>query len=227
MRLIGLTGGIATGKTTVSNYLAETYQLPIWDADLYAREAVQIGSPVLTAIEQHYGSGILNADRSLNRTKLGQIIFSNADERQWLEQQIHPFVRCRFQENIVSFKTVNSKTVNSKIANLKTTNPKTVRFRAEKSAVTQTPTAVLAIPLLFEVEMTDLVTEIWAVYCSQDQQLQRLLQREGNRLSIEEAQARIQSQMSLAEKCQRADVVLGNTSTLDALYHQIDQALLH
>ena len=50
MRLIGLTGGIGSGKTTVSNYLITTYRLPIWDADLYAREAVEPGSPVLKQI---------------------------------------------------------------------------------------------------------------------------------------------------------------------------------
>ncbi|HBL60955.1 MAG TPA: dephospho-CoA kinase, partial [Cyanobacteria bacterium UBA8803] len=55
-RIIGLTGGIGTGKTTVSNYLAQHHHLPILDADIYAREAVQLGSPILRQIFERYGS---------------------------------------------------------------------------------------------------------------------------------------------------------------------------
>lgn len=98
-RLIGLTGGIATGKTTVSNYLANTYQLPVLDADIYARDAVQTDSPVLLQIVQRYDN-IQLADGTLNRKRLGEIIFSNPKERQWLEQQIHPYVRSRFQSEL-------------------------------------------------------------------------------------------------------------------------------
>ncbi len=98
-RLIGLTGGIATGKTTVSNYLANTYQLPVLDADIYARDAVQKDSPVLLQIVQRYDN-IQLADGTLNRKRLGEIIFSNPKERQWLEQQIHPYVRSRFQAEL-------------------------------------------------------------------------------------------------------------------------------
>ncbi|NER37362.1 MAG: dephospho-CoA kinase [Oscillatoria sp. SIO1A7] len=99
-RIIGLTGGIATGKTTVSNYLKSNYNLPVFDADVYAREAVEVGSPILDAIASRYGSSILARDRSLNRRKLGEIIFNSPSDRQWLEQQIHPYVRQRFSEAI-------------------------------------------------------------------------------------------------------------------------------
>ena len=57
--LIGLTGGIATGKSTVANYLATTYNLPILDADIYARDAVSVGSPILSQIAEKYGTEIL------------------------------------------------------------------------------------------------------------------------------------------------------------------------
>lgn len=189
-RLIGLTGGIGTGKSTVSHYLATNYRLPILDADIYAREAVQKGSSILNAIAQRYNSNILLPDGTLNRQKLGQIIFHNLDERRWLEQQIHPYVRDRFVEEIdqLSHQTV-----------------------------------VLVIPLLFEAKMTHLVTEIWVVYCSPQQQLQRLMQRDI--LTLEQAQARINSQMSLEEKCDRADIILDNSSTQVALLQQVDLAL--
>ena len=101
-RLIGLTGGIATGKTTVSNYLRDRYGLPILDADIYAKEAVEVDSPIFQEIVKRYGSEIQLENRALNRTKLGDIIFNDTDEKAWLEAQIHPYVRKRFQEVVNS-----------------------------------------------------------------------------------------------------------------------------
>ena len=189
-RIIGLTGGIATGKTTVANYLASAYDLPIFDADIYARDAVSIGSPILGAIAQRYGEEILLTDGNLHRQKLGEIIFQNQQERQWLEDLIHPYVSKCFLQAI---------------------------------AASNVETLVLVIPLLFEVQMTHLVTEIWVVSCSEAQQLQRLIQR--NHLNMEQAQARINSQLPLTEKVPRADVVLDNSSSLELLLHQVDVAL--
>ncbi|WP_193200083.1 dephospho-CoA kinase [Nostoc sp. MG11] len=189
-RIIGLTGGIATGKTTVTNYLASAYDLPIFDADIYARDAVSRGSPILGAIAQRYGEQILLPDGGLNRQKLGEIIFNHQNERNWVEGLIHPYVRDRFLK-----------------------------------AITQSPlpTLVLVVPLLFEAGMANLVTEIWVVSCSQEQQLQRLIQR--NHLNREQAKARINSQLSLEEKVARADVILDNSFTLEALLKQVDVAL--
>ncbi|MFN6481090.1 dephospho-CoA kinase [Nostoc sp. DedQUE07] len=189
-RIIGLTGGIATGKTTVTNYLASTYNLPILDADIYAREAVSLGSPILGAIAQRYGEQILLPDGSLNRQKLGEIIFNRQDERKWIDNLIHPDVRDRILKAI---------------------------------AQSSSQILVLVVPLLFEAGMTDLVTEIWVVRCSQEQQLQRLIQR--NHLNAEQARARINSQLSIEEKVAHADVVLDNSSTLEVLLKQIDVAL--
>ncbi|QLE55613.1 dephospho-CoA kinase [Nostoc sp. TCL26-01] len=189
-RIIGLTGGIATGKTTVANYLASAYNLPVFDADIYARDTVSVGSPILSAIAQRYGKEILLADGNLNRQMLSEIIFPHPEERHWLESVIHPYVRDRFLQNI-----------------------------AESAA----SSIVLVIPLLFEAQMTDLVTEIWVVSCSQSQQLQRLIAR--NNLTPEQAQTRINSQLSLIEKAALADVVIDNSSTLEALLKQIDQAI--
>ncbi|MGH8000774.1 MAG: dephospho-CoA kinase, partial [Brasilonema sp.] len=188
-RIIGLTGGIATGKTTVANYLASAYNLPILDADIYAREAVSVGSLILQEIAQRYGEQILLTDGNLNRQKLGEIIFNKQEERIWVEQLIHPYVGDRFLKEI---------------------------------ALSSAQTLVLVVPLLFEAGMTDLVTEIWVVSCSEQQQLQRLMQR--NHLTLEQAEARIKSQLSIAEKVARADVVLDNSSTLEVLLKQVDTA---
>lgn len=187
-RIIGLTGGIGTGKTTISNYLAQHHQLPVLDADIYAREAVQPGSPILSEIFERYGVAVKLADGTLNRKHLGEIIFNHPDEKQWLEQQIHPYVRDRIQSELDSFIS---------------------------------PTVVLAIPLLFEAEMTDIVTEIWVVSCSPEQQLQRIMERD--QLSLDQAKSRINNQLPLEEKIARADVVLDNSSTLEALLQQVDK----
>lgn len=200
VRAIGLTGGIATGKTAISNYLADTYKFPILDADIYAREAVHPGSPILNSIIERYGADILLPDGNLNRSELGNIIFCNASERQWLEQQIHPYVRRRFVE-----------ATQICIAALSQVSQNTLTF-------------VLVVPLLFEAQMTDLCTEIWVVYCSPEVQLERLMQRDG--LSCDRALARINAQMPIAQKCQKADVVLDNSSTLDSLFLQVDALLL-
>ncbi|KAI9134498.1 dephospho-CoA kinase [Acaryochloris sp. CCMEE 5410] len=94
-RIIGLTGGIATGKSSVAAYLESKYKLPILDADIYARDAVQPGSVALANITQRYGPEMLLADGTLDRKQLGNIVFNDESERAWLEGQIHPYVRKR------------------------------------------------------------------------------------------------------------------------------------
>lgn len=190
-RRIGLTGGIATGKTTVAQCLAQA-QIPVLDADLYAREAVQPGTAAFARIVDRYGATILQADGTLDRQQLGNRVFQDAHERQWLEQQIHPYVRDRFLTAL------------------------TTTHRA-------TPTLALVIPLLFEAQMTDLVTEIWVVTCTLAQQQARLIRR--NQLSPEQALARIHSQLDLAVKVQQANVVLDNTTTPERLWAQVQVAI--
>ncbi len=104
--VIGLTGGIATGKSTVSNYLAHHHGLPILDADLYAREAVAPGTEILAAIAQRYGPTLFKNDGTLNRPALGQIIFTDSTEKDWLEAQVHPFVRQRFADQMADLSEV-------------------------------------------------------------------------------------------------------------------------
>ena len=190
-RIIGLTGGIATGKSTVSNYLATTHQLPILDADTYSREAVAPGSPILRGLVNRYGNTIVLGNGSLNRRHLGTIIFSQPDEKHWVEQQIHPFVRQRFTQ--------------------------------VRGQYPPTQTLIYAIPLLFEANLTHLVSEIWVVVCNLEQQQQRLMAR--NHLSKSEAEARIKNQLPLSQKTAQADWVLDNSNDRSHLYHQVDTAL--
>jgi dephospho-CoA kinase len=190
-RIIGLTGGIATGKSTVSKYLKEQHQIPVLDADDFARKAVEPGSTILAAVANHFGPMMLKADGSLDRSRLGEVVFGQPAERAWLEQQIHPFVRQCFMKAM--------------------------------DDLADAPIVVQAIPLLFEANLADQVTEVWVVTCSPLQQQQRLMQR--NLLTAAQAEARIRSQMPLAQKVARADTVLNNSGSIAQLLVQVDQAL--
>jgi dephospho-CoA kinase len=200
-RIIGITGGIGMGKTTVSNYLRDRHHLPILDADLYARDAVDVGSPLLSDIAERYGSCILFPSGHLDRRRLGEIVFNSMAERTWLERQIHPLVRQRIQQDLQDLP------------------PDTY------------PRVVVVVPLLFEARMTDLVNEIWVVRCTAQQQMDRLIQRElahlsaGDRVDLEQIQARVNSQLAIERKVTQAQVVLDNAATPDILYAQIDRAL--
>ena len=189
-RTIGLTGGMGTGKSTVACHLAQAHELPVLDADAYAREAVRPGSPILDAILARYGRRLQQADGSLDRAALGELAFGNPRERHWLERQIHPYVRACF-----------------------------------RSALARLPasTAVLAVPLLFEAGMTDLVSEVWVVHCDPEQQLARLQARD--RFSERQLRDRIASQWPLADKLAAANVVLDNTGCRERLLQQVDAAV--
>ena len=89
---IGLTGGIACGKSTVANLFA-ALGVTIVDTDLLAREVVAPGSPLLDEIGRHFGPEVLQKDGSLDRTALRARVFANPAERQWLEQLTHPAIR--------------------------------------------------------------------------------------------------------------------------------------
>lgn len=94
MFIVGLTGGIGSGKSTVAQHFIALGITSI-DADLTAREVVQPGEPALDAISQHFGKTILLADGSLDRRKLREEIFVNPSAREWLNELLHPLIRQR------------------------------------------------------------------------------------------------------------------------------------
>lgn len=95
--VVALTGGIASGKTTVANLFHHHFAIDIVDADIIARQVVAIGTPGLEQITQHFGPAILNRDGSLNRAELRQRIFSQPEEKNWLEALLHPLIRLQMQ----------------------------------------------------------------------------------------------------------------------------------
>jgi dephospho-CoA kinase len=196
-RRIGLTGGIATGKSTVGQLLAERFGLPLLDADLFARGALAPGSPAARAVLARYGEPVAvktvaaGAGDAIDRAALGRIVFADPVERRWLEQLVHPLVRqC---------------------------------FEAELQRLAHAPVVVLMIPLLFEAGLESLCSEVWLVTCSPETQLQRLIGRDG--LLEHEARARIAAQWPLDRKQALADRLIHNDGDPEALEQQLAAAL--
>lgn len=99
MRIIGLTGGIATGKSTVARFFSERGIIVI-DADALSREAVLPGTPALQRIIEAFGSGILLPDGSLDRKALGAVVFADAQKRRVLEEILHPAIKLLADDKI-------------------------------------------------------------------------------------------------------------------------------
>jgi len=194
-RRIGLTGGIASGKSTVGHWL-EARGLPLLDADRFAREALAAGRAGARAVLQRYGAAVQAAgsdpaEAQLDRSALGRIVFHDPSERLWLEQLVHPLVRQRFDE--------------------------------ELQQRTAAPALVLMIPLLFEAGLEGLCSEIWLVDCDPATQLQRLMTRD--QLNEADARARLGAQWPLERKRPLGDLVIDNRGGPEALEPQLATAL--
>ncbi|MDU0331113.1 MULTISPECIES: dephospho-CoA kinase [Paenibacillus] len=187
---IGLTGGIATGKSTVSRLLAER-GAAIIDADVIAREIMEPGHPVLAAVSERFGPGVLNTDGTLNRKKLGEIVFSNPEERKALEALTHPAIRAEMKQRM-----------------------------EELEAADPHRLVVADIPLLYESGLDPLYERIMVVYVPREVQLTRLMLRDG--LSKEAAEQRINAQMDIEIKKERADILIDNSGGLEETKRQID-----
>lgn len=98
--IIGLSGGIASGKTTVANLFNEHFNIDIVDADIVAREVVAVGSDGLKQITDHFGEAILLEGGALNRSKLRELIFSDPTEKQWLNDLLHPMIRNKIDSDL-------------------------------------------------------------------------------------------------------------------------------
>ena len=100
-RRIGLTGGIATGKSSAARLLEQNHGLPVLDADLYARQALEPGQPATEAVLERFGTDVVSSTGVVDRRALGAIVFSNPEQRRWLEQLVHPIVRQSFDQELM------------------------------------------------------------------------------------------------------------------------------
>jgi dephospho-CoA kinase len=145
--VIGLTGGIASGKSTVSTFLKHK-GFTIVDADIAARTVVEVGKPAYNEIVTSFGEEILSkADNTINREKLGSIVFSNEEKRKLLNEIVHPAVRKEMMDQ-----------------------KKEAFANGEK-------TVIMDIPLLYESKLTWMVDRTIVVYVNAETQLNRLMAR--------------------------------------------------
>ncbi|WP_280769881.1 dephospho-CoA kinase [Salipaludibacillus daqingensis] len=144
--IIGLTGGIATGKSTVSAMLKKE-GIPIIDADIVAREVVELGSNAYHQIVDHFGLSILKQDGTINREKLGNIVFEKKHERNILNNIVHPAVREEMSRQAHFYKNEGHQLI------------------------------VMDIPLLVENDLFHMVDEVVLVYVPESIQLKRLRAR--------------------------------------------------
>lgn len=190
--VIGLTGSIASGKSTVSQMFIEM-DIPVVDADQISREVVEPGEPAYQKIIDAFGKEILQDDGAIERKKLGKIIFSSEEKRKLLNNIVHPEVRKEMVRRRESFKEKNY------------------------------PAVVLDIPLLYESNLGDYVERTLVVYVDEETQLTRLMERDGS--TREDAQERIDAQISVRKKAEMADAVIDNTGTIEESFQQLKDIL--
>ncbi|MBQ5659704.1 MAG: dephospho-CoA kinase [Peptococcaceae bacterium] len=189
--VIGLTGGIACGKSMISAYLAQK-GIPVIDGDLVARQIVEPGTKGLAQIVDTFGAEYLHADGTLNRAMLGSRVFADKEALQQLNAITKPLL-------LEAFKT-------------------------QINALHAHPMIVLDVALLLEDhDYKELADQVWVVTVSPVQQLARLMKR--NSYTVEEAQNRINAQMSNEERIQYADVVIDNNGTMSETIAQVERLL--
>ena len=189
--VIGLTGGIACGKSMISAYLAQK-GIPVIDGDLVARQIVEPGTKGLAQIVDTFGAEYLHTDGTLNRAMLGSLVFADKEALQQLNAITKPLL-------LEAFKT-------------------------QINTLQAHPMIVLDVALLLEDhDYKELADQVWVVTVSPVQQLARLMKR--NNYTAEEAQNRINAQMSNEERIQYADVVIDNNGTMSETIAQVDRLL--
>jgi len=195
MLIIGLTGGIGSGKSTVSHHF-ESLGVPVIDADVIARELVGPGQLALQEIVQQFGPELLMADGTLDRAQLRQRVFESDakhdNDRKRLEAILHPKVRDSMSQHVTALRD------------------------------SSTPPAycILSIPLLIESGWTDLIQRVLVVDASPAQQQQRASQRD--ELSKEQISAIIRNQVDRDTRLAAADDVIHNDTDITALQAQVE-----
>lgn len=193
MYIIGLTGGISCGKSSVAESLRRYYKALTLDIDEVTHWLSEPGGELFEIYVRHFGRKIVNDAGGLNKKAIGEIIFNNPAERAWINSVAHPILLNRARDFLVESCEVGAGLV------------------------------VVEVPLLFEAGWQHLFDEIWAVYTKRQLQIKRLMHRD--KLTKEEALARINVQMTREEICSRADVVIRNVGGYVETRAQIATAL--
>jgi len=181
MLVIGLTGGIATGKSTVSKMFSE-HGIPVIDTDLIARDILKVGTKAYDEVLEKFPVSIILTNNEISRKKLAEVIFRDKEKRDELNNIIHPKVREIVLHDLEGYKSDDKKIV------------------------------IVDVPLLFESKFDEVVDKVIVVYTTKENQLMRLIDRDI--ITEEYALSKIDSQMSLDEKIERADFLIDNSKSI-------------
>ncbi len=192
--IVGLTGGIACGKTTVAELLAQ-HGADVIDLDEIGHRLLKKGSPIFDQIVKTFGKEVLDESGDISRAKLGKIVFHDSECRLRLNQITHPAIIEQSWTEAQRLATLGKERV-----------------------------VIIDSPLLIEAGMQNIVDIVAVVISDDKTQLDRLIQRsikQKKPLRVKEAQARIHSQMPLSEKVKYADFVVENNGGLDELKTEV------
>jgi len=189
MKVIDITGGIGSGKSTVTAMIRDL-GIPVIDADEISRKLSQKGGRVWQAIFDCFGPDYFLPDGTLDRKALANLVFADGDKREMLNRITHPLIKQEVLERIGE-----------------------IREKGLDRIV------FVDVPLLFESGWDEMVDETWVVTVPESIQIERLIKRDGYTMS--QAMQRIKSQMSLEEKCRRADIVIDNSLSLEHTREQV------
>ncbi len=194
-RRIGLTGGIASGKSTITNFIRKHKNIPILDADNLSRELIKPNTYGYKKILGYFGNQIIdnknNQKNEINRKILRNIIFKHSESKEWIEKLLHPLIKEKMIKECSKYK--------------------------------DNQTIVLVIPLLFEAKFEDVCTEIWLVKCPRELQKKRLILRD--KISEKEAYEAINLQLSFEEKRKLSDIILDNSDDQNKWIKTISELL--
>ena len=191
--IIGLTGGIVSGKSTVA-LMFKDLGAKIVDADKLGHSVILPHEPAWEKIVKIFGKDVLQNDLTIDREKLGKIVFANQSLLKKLNDITHPEITKIIKKEIDSLKN-------------KTYNQKKI--------------LIIDAALIYEAKIDRLMEKIIVVYIDEDEQIKRLIKR--NNLSKDEALQRIKSQMPMKEKVKMADYVIDNSNSLDKTKKQVEK----
>ncbi len=195
MFVIGLTGGIGTGKSEVCRLLDE-FGAEIIEADKLAHEAYEPSTPGWRQVVEAFGEGILDAEGGIDRQRLGGIVFDDEQARERLNGIIHPIVRELLEERIAGLERDGARVV-----------------------VIEVPLLVEATKR--QSRWTRMLDEIWVVTAPEEQRIERVRARSG--LDEMGVRARIASQSTDREQLERADAVIDNSGTFEELRREVTE----
>lgn len=191
MRIIGLTGGTGSGKSHVGSMLKERHAY-IADADVIAHEIIEKEKPAYNELVEHFGKGILDENDDIIRRKLGDIVFSDKNELEFLDECTHKYIVAEIKKLIEEI------------------TPQTDKYSI----------FIIDAPLLAEAGLVDICDSVWVVYADEKVRAERIMKRDG--ITYEQAEKRIASQKSWEEYKAMGAVIIDNSSDDDNIESQLD-----